>query len=112
MAEKDPPVATTAIDRDEDGLTDDEERRIGTNPDKWDSDGDGITDGTEVNSLRSNPKLRDTDGDGLGDNIEMWTHTGIANPDTVLVTSAELTGAPASFTYMFSPWPAGLGGVN
>jgi hypothetical protein len=82
MAEKDPPVATTAIDRDEDGLTDDEERRIGTNPDKWDSDGDGITDGTEVNSLRSNPKLRDTDGDGLGDNIEMWTHTGIANPDT------------------------------
>jgi peptide/nickel transport system substrate-binding protein len=37
---------------------------------------------------------------------------GIANPDTVLVTSADLTGAPASFTYMFSPWPAGLGGAN
>ena len=37
---------------------------------------------------------------------------GIANPDTVLVTSADLTGAPASFTYMFSPWPAGLGGTN
>ena len=37
---------------------------------------------------------------------------GIANPDTVLVTNAGLTGAPASFTYMFSPWPAGLGGTN
>jgi peptide/nickel transport system substrate-binding protein len=37
---------------------------------------------------------------------------GIANPDTVLVTNADLTGAPASFTYMFSPWPAGLGGTN
>jgi peptide/nickel transport system substrate-binding protein len=37
---------------------------------------------------------------------------GIANPDTVLVTNAQLTGAPASFTYMFSPWPAGLGGTN
>jgi peptide/nickel transport system substrate-binding protein len=37
---------------------------------------------------------------------------GIANPDTVLVTNADLTGAPASFTYMFSPWPAGLGGAN
>jgi peptide/nickel transport system substrate-binding protein len=36
----------------------------------------------------------------------------IANPDTVLVTSADLTGAPASFTYMFSPWPAGLGGTD
>ena len=37
---------------------------------------------------------------------------GIANPDTVLVTNADLTGAPASFTYMFSPWPAGLGGTD
>ena len=37
---------------------------------------------------------------------------GIANPDTVLVTNADLTGAPASFAYMFSPWPAGLGGTN
>jgi peptide/nickel transport system substrate-binding protein len=37
---------------------------------------------------------------------------GLANPDTVLVTSADLTGAPSSFTYMFSPWPAGLGGVS
>jgi peptide/nickel transport system substrate-binding protein len=37
---------------------------------------------------------------------------GVANPDTVLVTSADLTGAPSSFTYMFSPWPAGLGGTN
>jgi peptide/nickel transport system substrate-binding protein len=37
---------------------------------------------------------------------------GIANPDTVLVTNAGLTGAPASFTYMFSPWAAGLGAPN
>jgi peptide/nickel transport system substrate-binding protein len=36
----------------------------------------------------------------------------IANPDTVLVTSSDLTGAPASFTYMFSPWPAGLGAAS
>ena len=36
----------------------------------------------------------------------------IANPDTVLVTSSDLTGAPASFTYMFSPWAAGLGAAN
>ena len=37
---------------------------------------------------------------------------GIANPDTVLVTNSGLTGAPASFTYMFSPWAAGLGAAN
>jgi hypothetical protein len=32
-------------------------------------------------------------------------------PNTVLVTSAELTGAPSSFVYMNAPWPAALGGV-
>ena len=36
----------------------------------------------------------------------------IANPATVLVTGSSLTGAPASFVYMGSPWAAGLGGVG
>ena len=35
----------------------------------------------------------------------------LALPNTVLVTSAELTGAPSSFVYMNAPWPATLGGV-
>jgi peptide/nickel transport system substrate-binding protein len=33
-------------------------------------------------------------------------------PQTVLVTNAELTGVPASFSYMFAPWPLGLGTVG
>jgi len=37
---------------------------------------------------------------------------GLVNPDTVLVTSSKITGAPASFTYMFSPWAAGLGAAG
>jgi cell wall-associated NlpC family hydrolase len=82
MAEHDKQQRAATVDRDDDGLPDAEEARRGTNPDKWDSDGDGITDGSEVNSFGSSPLLRDTDGDGLGDNIEIWTHTGVANPDS------------------------------
>jgi peptide/nickel transport system substrate-binding protein len=37
---------------------------------------------------------------------------GLANPDTVLVTSSKLTGAPASFVFMSSPWATPLGGVG
>ena len=33
-------------------------------------------------------------------------------PQTVLITNSGLTGAPSSFTYMFSPWAAGLGTVG
>lgn len=35
----------------------------------------------------------------------------LSDPDTVLVTQKNLTGAPASFSYMYAPWAAvGLGG--
>jgi MYXO-CTERM domain-containing protein len=48
------------VDTDGDGLTDDVETRIGTNPMNPDSDGDGLTDGQEV----PNPAMpRNTDGD-------------------------------------------------
>ena len=83
MAEPDKTqTAATAIDSDEDGLTDAEERRLGTDPGKWDSDGDSITDGSEVHAFGTDPKLADTDGDGLGDKIEIWTHTDPANRDS------------------------------
>jgi peptide/nickel transport system substrate-binding protein len=35
----------------------------------------------------------------------------LALPNTVLVTSAGITGAPSSFVFMNAPWPATLGGV-
>ncbi|NCY21962.1 DUF5011 domain-containing protein, partial [bacterium] len=38
----------TGIDDDEDGLTNEEERRLGTNPNNRDSDGDGVNDPVEV----------------------------------------------------------------
>lgn len=69
-----------SADRDGDGLSDDEERRIGTDPNDADTDGDGVDDGDEVNGTLSSspfvtdPLQMDTDGDGLsdGDWESMW----------------------------------------
>ncbi|MEZ4407218.1 MAG: DUF4215 domain-containing protein [Polyangiales bacterium] len=52
-------------DRDGDGLPDDYETMIGTNPDDPDTDMDGIRDGDEIGPDRMNP--RNTDGDGMID---------------------------------------------
>ena len=45
-----PLIQATPIDTDGDGLSDDEERALGTDPLKADTDGDGYSDATEVRS--------------------------------------------------------------
>lgn len=54
-------------DKDGDGLTDSEEQKLGTNPQKIDTDNDGLTDHFEVNVLKTDPKRIDSDGDGISD---------------------------------------------
>jgi hypothetical protein len=51
-------VLASDRDSDNDGLTDAEERRIGTNPNRADTDGDGRTDGEEVR-YGTNPLVAD-----------------------------------------------------
>ena len=58
-------------DGDNDGLTDDEERKFGTNPELADTDGDGLKDGDEVNLFKSDPLKIDPDDDGLADGEEI-----------------------------------------
>jgi hypothetical protein len=58
-------------DRDNDGLSDEEEADIGTDPDDPDTDRDGLNDGDEVNIHSTDPNREDTDGDGLGDGTEV-----------------------------------------
>lgn len=62
---------SSGLDSDGDGLTDDEERRLGTNPFNSDTDGDGISDGDEVR-LGLNPLRADTDGDGIIDGRDKY----------------------------------------
>ena len=61
---------TADVDSDGDGLSDNQEALLGTNPRNADSDGDGLTDFQEV-QIGTNPNLKDTDGDGLSDFIEV-----------------------------------------
>lgn len=70
-------------DTDQDGITDDQERRIGTDPANPDTDGDTLTDGQEL-QLGTNPRLADTDFDSLDDARELTLHTNPLLPDTDL----------------------------
>ena len=55
----------------------------GTNPISADTDGDGLTDGVEVNQTQTNPLLVDTDGDSVFDNEEDSDSDGLTNADEV-----------------------------
>lgn len=70
-------------DEDNDGLTNAQERRFGTDPKNPDTDGDGLSDGDEVKKYRTNPLRSDTDGDGLSDGDEVLKyHTDPLKWDT------------------------------
>lgn len=71
-------------DSDGDGLRDGEEfMRYKTNPLKADTDGDGLKDGEEITTHRTDPNKADTDGDGLSDGDEVLKHrTDPLKPDT------------------------------
>src|SRR3989339_2103055 len=47
--------STYKLDKDFDGLTDDEEKKYGTSPTSSDTDGDGLTDSSEIKIYKSNP---------------------------------------------------------
>ncbi|MEE8155544.1 MAG: SBBP repeat-containing protein [Phycisphaerales bacterium] len=73
-------------DSDGDGLTDDEEIALGTDPLNPDTDGDGLNDGTEVDVAEGSgcpdPLNPDSDGDNILDGVEVDTGTDPCNPDT------------------------------
>ncbi len=58
-----------SVDTDRDGVTDEKEAQLGTNPNLSDSDGDGLSDGKEQ-EISSNPLKIDSDGDGVADGRE------------------------------------------
>ena len=69
-------------DTDGDGLTNQREAEVGTDPANADSDADGLMDGEEALQVRTNPLVPDTDGDGLRDGDEVRLRTDPLNVDS------------------------------
>ena len=63
--------AETTADPDEDGLNNQTEFNLGTNPNLADTDSDGLSDGDEVNAHTTDPLNEDSDEDGLLDGAEI-----------------------------------------
>ena len=73
-------------DWDGDGLTNEQELILGTNPYNWDTDGDGLSDYYEwltFGTHGADPLKYDTDGDGLSDRqeLELGTRVDVADTD-------------------------------
>ncbi len=106
---------TPPPDTDGDGLTDDVEALLGTDPGDADSDDDGLDDGVEVLAgdpsaydpgTDTDPLDADTDDDGIGDGVEsVSTHP--LNADT------DADGLPDGLeSGVTSPLPGGVSGGN
>ncbi len=88
-------------DTDADGLLDGEEGVWGSNPRVPDTDGDTLLDGREVKELQSSPINPDTDGDGLQDNVDPdpgHQPTPTASPTATGTATATLPPATPSET--------------
>ena len=75
-------ASDAAMDQDGDGLTNLGEFQAGSLPDNPDTDGDGVSDGVEVNMRQTSPINPDTDRDGLSDKVETGTNVFIGPQDT------------------------------
>ena len=67
------PIGT---DEDDDGANIEVEKTHNSNPNKVDTDGDGVRDGLEIFYLGTHPDKRDSDGDGIIDGVEDKNRNG------------------------------------
>lgn len=88
------------LDPDRDNLTNKEEFDNQAEPNKADTDGDGLNDGDEVKKYDSDPALPDSDGDRIPDGVEVQTGTkpnDAASYDLQQATASSKV-TPPSFT--------------
>jgi hypothetical protein len=84
-------AAGEVLDADGDGLTDEEEAVLGTDPDEDDTDGDILNDGYEVHTYGTDPLDADSDDDGLDDYTEVRSIGSDPNSDDLHFKLADFT---------------------
>ena len=97
---------TNENDEDNDGLTNDQEADYKTDPANRAPDGDGLTDGAEVNTYKPDPTRLDTDSDGYSDQIEVYSGHDPNRPATAASEQANIKDRLESYE------DAGLDSVN
>lgn len=95
----------TDTDIDRDGLTTTQEASAGTNPQQYDTDGDGLSDSEELQTLLTNPTLADTDGDGISDGVELSSGTDPKNGTSVFAITSVVTQANGNIGLTWSSVP-------
>ena len=80
-------------DTDQDGLFDDQELALGTEPYVRDTDSDGVLDGAEVHQVGSDPLDPDTDGDLHKDGTEVSHGSDPLDPTSL---PSPVTGGPST----------------
>lgn len=91
-------TTTKVMDADQDGLSDERESQLGTNPNNPDTDDDLLTDGDEVLIWKTNPLIRDTDGDGHGDGVEIKNGYNPAGDGRLFPVAPSTTATTSSST--------------
>lgn len=75
-------IPDSLADTDTDGVDNITEITLGTDPQRADTENDGLSDYDELNTYGTEPADEDTDDDGLLDGEEILLGTDPANPDT------------------------------
>ena len=103
-------ITGESLDTDGDGLKDNRETELGTDPANWDTDTDGLSDGEELLIWHTNPKNSDTDGDTYKDGAEVKAGYSPSGPGrlaeiapTASVSSTSSTSSPESTTPPTTP---------
>jgi hypothetical protein len=94
VVEPPPTTPVTLVDTDGDGLMDDEENTLGTNPALVDTDGDGLNDREELRIYGTDPLNQDTDGDTYLDGDEVRNGYNPNGSGKLLNLPTEETTAP------------------
>jgi PKD repeat protein len=89
-------ISVKGVDTDDDGISDEDELKYGTNPKVADSDGDGINDGDELEHWGTNWNVNfdndaiannlldpDADNDGYLDGLEIYYGSDPADPSSI-----------------------------